>query len=194
MKLPKLHMKVKTRTASERCYDTSYKRNYAEINSLIIHGTANDGDSDEGNAAYFSPEGSNRREAGAHGFIDDDSFTKSVPLNRAAFSVGGGVYAGSREAGGASAYGRVTNATSISIELCDTMKDGIFDISEKTFENAVEVTAYYALKYRIPRKNIIRHWDVNGKPCPSCMIGRDNALWTRFLAEVYELMDKCERL
>lgn len=194
MKLPKLHMKIKTKTAAERSYDTSYKRNYAEITYLVIHGTANDGDSDEGNSNYFSPGGSNRNYAGAHLFVDDDSCTKSVPLNRAAYAVGGGVYSGSRETGGASFYQRCTNANSVSIELCDTMKDGIFDISNKTFENAVELAAYYALKYKIPKARIIRHWDVNGKPCPSCMIGKDNALWTRFLEEVFELMDQCKNL
>lgn len=192
MKLPKLHMEVKTKTASDRSYDPTYKRAYSEIAYIVIHGTANDGDTDEANGNYFA--NTNRNYAGAHVFVDDDSCTKSVSLNRTAYSVGGGVYAGATEAGGASFYQRCTNANSLSIELCDTMKDGIFDISEATFQNGVEITAYYALKYGIKKARIIRHWDVNGKPCPSCMIGRDNALWNRFLAEVYELMDQCERL
>ena len=194
MKLPKLHMTIKTRAASPKCYDASYKRPYTDIKYLFVHGTGNDGDTDEGNAAYFSPEGSNTREAGAHLFIDDDSATKSVPLNRVAFSVGGSVYDGAKSAGGASFHGIATNANSISIELCDTMKDGIFDISQKTFDNAVEVVAFYCLKYNIPRNHILRHWDATGKPCPSCMIGRDNALWKHFLEEVYELMDACEKI
>lgn len=193
MKLPKLHMEIKTRTASERSYDTSYKRPYSDIKWQVIHSTNNDGDTDEGNAAYFSPEGSNRTYAGAHGFVDDDSCTKSVPLNRAAYAVGGSLYNDVGTTGGGRLYGKVTNANSISIEICDTMKDGVIDISEKTFRNAVEVAAYYALKYNIPRDHIVRHFDVTGKKCPSAMIGRDNVLWNHFLQEVYKLMDECEK-
>lgn len=51
------------------------KRSTKDIKYLIYHFTANDGDSDEGNANYFH---NNIVKASAHYFVDDDSVTQSV--------------------------------------------------------------------------------------------------------------------
>lgn len=46
------------------------------IKYIVMHYTANDGDTDEGNAHYFQGAG---RRASAHYFVDEDSVTQSVP-------------------------------------------------------------------------------------------------------------------
>lgn len=172
---------IKTKKAKDVSYDTSKTRPYSQIEYIVIHYTANDGDTDEGNASYFSETGSNKASAGAHIFVDDDSATKSVPLNRIAWAVGGSKYAGTT---GGSYYGKATNANTLNIELCDTIKDGQHDISTKTLENAAVITAYYCAKYDIPVTRVIRHWDVTGKNCPAYMVGNNNALWEHFLQRV----------
>ena len=52
------------------------KRSTSAIKYIVIHYTANDGDSDESNARYFA---NNSVKSSAHYFVDDDSITQSVP-------------------------------------------------------------------------------------------------------------------
>lgn len=61
------------------------KRSLKSIKYIVIHYTANDGDTDDANAKYFH---NNVVKASAHYFVDDDSYTKSVPLKNVAWSVG----------------------------------------------------------------------------------------------------------
>lgn len=56
-------------------------RNISDIKYIVIHYTANDGDTDEGNGNYFA---NNVVGASAHYFVDDDSITQPVPDNRIA--------------------------------------------------------------------------------------------------------------
>lgn len=191
MKLPKVGYSLETRVASTYSYDTQVKRAVGKGEwYIVIHATGNDFDTAKGNANYFSEEGSNKRYAGANVFVDQYGGWKSVPLNRAPFAVGGNIWAGSKEAGGARYNGKCTNYNSINIEMCDDMKDGIADLSSKTFENTARLVAYYSVKYNIPDDHIIRHWDVTGKPCPSYMIGIDNALWKKFKERVAEIKNE----
>lgn len=62
------------------------KRSLSSIKYIVIHYTVNDGDTDEANAKYFH---NNVVKASAHYFVDDDSYTKSVPIKNIAWSVGG---------------------------------------------------------------------------------------------------------
>ena len=77
-------IKAKTLLANRKNYGN--KRSLSTIRYIVIHYTANNGDHDENNANYFSK---NVVKASAHYFIDDDSYTKSVPLSYVAWSVGG---------------------------------------------------------------------------------------------------------
>lgn len=77
-------IKAKTLLANRKNYGN--KRSLSTIRYIVIHYTANDGDHDENNANYFSK---NVVKASAHYFVDDDSYTKSVPLSYVAWSVGG---------------------------------------------------------------------------------------------------------
>lgn len=186
MVLPKVNVPVKTQYASKYSYDVEYRKKSNENIYIIVHGTANDGDTAAGNANYFADV--NRRYAGAQVFVDDNYCYKSVPISRAAWAVGGKMYTGTGQGAGR-LYQKCTNYNSINIEMCDTIKDGVVDISEKTLENTASVVAYYAVKYHIPMDHIARHWDVNGKPCPSYMIGNGNALWNHFLERVKFYID-----
>lgn len=134
------------------------------VNFIVIHYTGNDGDRGKSNANYFA---NNIVKASAHYFVDDDSVTLSVPEDHVAWSVGGALYSGAKAKGGASQYKICTNANSISIELCDTVKDGKIYPTAATIENALELTRELMKKYNIDADHVIRHFDVNGKPCPA---------------------------
>ena len=149
------------------------KRDKKQIYYIVIHNTGNSNDTAENNGKYFANV--NIREAGAHFFIDQmGTVVKSIDLNRTAYSVGGKKYDSCERTGGGKLYGICTNENSISIELCDIIRK---DPSEKMIK-AVWRTVKYIQKYCPNAKTIIRHFDVNGKACPSNMVNEDS--WNRF--------------
>lgn len=163
-------MNIKQHLANKKNYGAS--RSTSKIKYLVIHYTGNDGDTDENNGKYFA---NNYVGASAHYFVDDDSVTQSVPDNYVAWSVGGNKYSDCSKTGGGKYYGKCTNTNSISIELCDDVKNGVVYPSAKTIENALELTEYLMKKYNIPKENVIRHFDVTGKYCPKYWM--DNTKW-----------------
>lgn len=167
-------MKIKEYLANKNNYGS--KRDTKNIKYIVIHYTGNDGDSDEGNSKYFK---NNIVKASAHYFVDDDSITQSVPDNYVAYSVGGSRYSDYKTTGGAKYYGKCNNSNSISVELCDSVKNGKVYPNKKTIENALELIKELMKKYDIPASNVIRHFDVNGKKCPAYWCGdkKKNDLW-----------------
>ena len=151
------------------------KRNLSTIKYIVIHYTANDGDSDEANGNYFDDT---YRGASAHYFVDDDSITQTVPDDYVAYSVGGSKY---NNAGGR-LHGVATNANTLNIEMCDTVKDGRYNVSEKTLANTIALVKEKQTQYGIPDANVIRHYDVNGKPCPAYYV--DENAWATFKARL----------
>lgn len=153
-------------------------RKLSDIKFLVIHYTGNDGDSSDANGRYFQ---NNIVKASAHYFVDSDSIIQSVPDDRIAYSVGGKKYPDCSKTGGGKFYGKCTNSNSISIELCDDVKNGKVYPSEKTIQNALELTRYLKKKYNI--QHIIRHFDVVGKKCP--IYWTDDVKWkNEFLNKV----------
>lgn len=155
------------------------RRNYGSmrdtnrIKYLIIHYTANDGDSAIGNAKYFA---NNVIGASAHYFVDDKTIYNSVPDEYIAWAVGDEKWKNTK---GAKWYKICTNANSLSIELCDTQKNGYYNFTEATLQNAARLAAELMIKYNIPMENLGRHYDVSGKLCPRPMVD-DEAKWEDF--------------
>lgn len=166
--------KLKKKLANKNNYGN--KRKTSSIKYAVIHYTANDGDTDEGNGNYFSK---NIVKASAHYFVDSDSITQTVPDDYVAYSVGGKKYSNCKTTGGGKFYGKCTNSNSISIELCDDKKNGTICPSAATIANAIELTKELMKKYGIPAANVIRHFDVNGKSCPAYWCGTEakNKKW-----------------
>lgn len=160
----------KTNIANSANYGA--KRNTSNIKYLVYHYTSNDGDHDEGNANYFH---NNVVKASAHYFVDDDSVTQSVYDDYVAYSVGGKCQSAHHPL-----YNICTNSNSISIEMCDTTKDGTVSISEATLENSITLGRLLMHKYNIPLDRVIRHYDVNGKLCPNCNDLLNDKTWNAF--------------
>lgn len=154
-------------------------RDPKNIKYIVVHFTANDGDSDESNAKFFKNA---YRGASAHYFVDDDSITISVPDNYVAWSVGGARYTDYKATGGARLYKICTNANSINIEMCDTLKNGIVMATEKTMQNTVELIKELMAKYSIPIDNVVTHHIVTGKHCPAYFMNEGE--WAKFKARI----------
>lgn len=150
-------------------------RNASQIRYLVYHYTGNDGDKAANNAKYFQ---NNIVKASAHYFVDDTTVWRSVPDLKVAWSVGGSKYANADKTGGGTMYGVITNTNSLSIEMCDTIRNGVYQASEATLANAAALGRALMEKYDIPIENVYRHFDVTGKHCPSYLVNAQK--WAEF--------------
>ena len=57
--------------------------------------------------------------------------------------------------------------------------DGVYRASEATLSNAAALGRELMRQYHIPVKNVVRHFDVTGKHCPSYLVS--SAKWAAFL-------------
>lgn len=159
-------------------------RKASDIKYLVYHYTGNDGDHDTANAIYYRD---NVVQASAHYFVDDDSITQSVLDTQIAWAVGGKKWNDCAQTGGGTLYGIAKNANSISIEMCDTERNGVYNLSEQTKQNAILLGKMLMKKYDIPIERVIRHFDVTGKHCPAYFM--DNTKWAAFKALLTESED-----
>jgi N-acetylmuramoyl-L-alanine amidase len=164
---------IKEQLANSGNYGGS--RNASQIRYLVYHYTGNDGDRAANNAKYFQ---NNIVKASAHYFVDDTTVWRSVPDLKVAWSVGGSKYANADKTGGGTMYGVITNTNSLSIEMCDTIRNGVYQASEATLANAAALGRALMEKYDIPIENVYRHFDVTGKHCPSYLVNAQK--WAEF--------------
>lgn len=150
---------------------TNYTKGILKKNKyIVLHYTANNGDTAWGNCNYFHKE---NRGASANYFVDETSIWQCVEDNDIAWHVGTnkGYKNGCR------------NNNSIGIEMC-SRKDssGTYYIKPETVANTIELVKYLIDKYKITNINtqIVRHFDVTGKRCPEPWV-RDPAQWINFL-------------
>ena len=164
---------LKEQLANPRNYGGS--RAASQIKYLIFHYTGNDGDKAANNAAYFQQ---NIVKASAHYFVDDTTVWRSVPDLKVAWAVGGSKYPNADKTGGGTMHGIITNTNSISIEMCDTIRNGVYQASEATLANAAALDRELMAKYGIPLERVYRHFDVTGKHCPSYLVNAQK--WAEF--------------
>jgi len=144
------------------------KRSVKNINFVCLHYTGNYSDLAQNNAKYFH---NNNIGVSAHYFVGEDGIWRSVPDDYVAWSVGGGRY----NTGGGRLFGVCTNNNSLSIELCDERGDDKLYPSAKAVNLALELVRAKMNEYGIDKSHVIRHYDVNGKPCP--MYWTNDARW-----------------
>lgn len=145
------------------------------IKYIVMHYTANDGDTDEGNAHYFQGAG---RRASAHYFVDEDSVTQSVRDNDAAWHCGGAL-----ESSHHPLRGICMNRNSLGVEMCSDIVGGKYTITPQTVDRTVELVRWLMDKYGIDVDHVVRHYDVTGKDCPEPWV-RDESLWRKFKARL----------
>ena len=145
------------------------------IKYIVMHYTANDGDTDEGNAHYFQGAG---RRASAHYFVDKDSVTQSVRDNDAAWHCGGDL-----ESSHHPLRGICMNRNSLGVEMCSDIVGGKYVITAQTVDRTVELVRWLMDKYGIDVDHVVRHYDVTGKDCPEPWV-RDESLWRKFKARL----------
>lgn len=161
---------------------TNYNKRGTNPEWIVLHYTANNGDTAANNISYFRTE---YRGASANYFVDENSIWQCVADTNTAWHVGNDTYKNGAR-----------NTNSIGIEMCSRKRDAnsssleTYYIPDKTVQNAIELTRYLMDKYYIPIDRVCRHYDVTGKYCPAPMVyNNGNTTWQQFLAKVKEMED-----
>lgn len=149
-------------------------RSAADIRYLVIHFTANDGDTAKNNADYFAREAPG---VSAHFFVDEKEIWQSVREKDVAWHCGTrGMYF----------HPYCRNANSLGIELCSRKQGEKYYFTPGTVKNARNFVRFLMKKYDIPLANVVRHYDVTHKNCPAPFV-EDAAAWQSFKAGLIQL-------
>lgn len=151
-------------------------RGKGQIRYLVIHFTANDGDTAKNNADYFK---NTNVSTSAHYFVDEKEVWQSVRDDDIAW------HCGTR---GTYFHPYCRNGNSIGIELCSRMKSGQYYFQPGTVENAVQLVRMLMKKYGIAPDCVVRHYDVTHKNCPAPFVENASA-WKDFKRRLTEEVD-----
>lgn len=149
-------------------YTKDLPRQNKQIKYIVIHFTANNGDTARNNLDYFARVSCG---ASAHFFVDETEVCCSVPIQYVAWHCG---------TKGKYKHSTCRNSNSIGIEMC-SRKDskGKYYFKDETIHNAARFTAQQMKNLNIPIENVIRHYDVTGKNCPAPFV-ENPQLWQNF--------------
>ncbi|MGI6181473.1 MAG: N-acetylmuramoyl-L-alanine amidase family protein [Agathobaculum sp.] len=153
----------------KQCNAANYQRGRsASVQWIVLHFTANDGDTAKNNADYFARAAG--LQASAHYFVDEREVWQSVRDGDTAWHCGtsAGQY---RNA--------CRNANSIGVEMCSRIVGGRYVIAQDTVRRAAALVRQLMERYHVPLSRVCRHYDVTGKRCPEPWV-RDDAQWIAF--------------
>lgn len=163
------------------CNPSNYRKGREfPVHWIVLHFTANNGDTAKNNADYFANNANLR--ASAHYFVDPNEIYQSVKDSDTAWHCG-------KERGG-SYFNDCRNANSIGIEMCSVIRNGVYVIPDETVRNAAELVRYLMARHHVPVSRVYRHYDVTHKECPEPWV-RNPKQWEKFL-EMLEAEDMTE--
>ena len=140
------------------------------VRYIVMHYTANNGDTAKNNCDYYHRVGG--LQASAHYFCDEYGAMQSVREGDTAWHCGARAYW----------HPECRNGNSIGIEMCSRKRaDGSYYILPETVANAAALAKDIMQRYGIDTDHVLRHYDVTGKRCPMPWVD-DPAQWTAFLA------------
>lgn len=171
--------------------DNFYKLQQLTFLSYYTAGVTSKPGSAAGTASYF---GGTSKQVSADFIVDDGGAVQynGDIRNRYTWHCGGGKY----NTKGGAYYGKATNRNTIGIEVCSTNDTGKMTVAndshwrftDKVVSNLVELVKYLMAEYGIDAAHVIRHYDVNGKPCPGIIGWNEDtgsaAKWAAFKARL----------
>lgn len=143
-----------------------------KVKGIVVHYTANPGTDAMDNRNYFNnlprlnKDKKSPTYASSHFVVGlKGQIVQCIPLNEMAYA--------SNE----------RNIDTIAIECCHPGKSGKFNTL--TYKALVELVSYLCLRYDLNEEDVIRHYDVTGKPCPLYYVQHEGA-WETFKQDVGE--------
>lgn len=142
-----------------------------DINSIVIHYTANPGTTAANNRSYFNGLATKHTTyASSHYIIGlEGEVIQCIPLNEVAFA------------------SNDRNHDTISIECCHEDATGKFNTT--TYTSLISLTAALCMEFDLAEEDIIRHYDVTGKLCPLYFVENEEE-WFLFRKEVMAKVDE----
>jgi hypothetical protein len=146
------------------------------VKGVVVHYVGNPGSTAEGNRNYFENLKVGKKDTKGNYIYASSQYIiglageviQCVPENEVAYC------SNSR------------NKDTVSIECCHPLADGKFNAA--TYASLVELTADICKRYKLnPLRDVIRHYDVNGKACPMYYVNNPGA-WDGFKEDVYLVM------
>ena len=138
------------------------------VRYIVMHYTANNGDTAKNNCDYYHRVGG--LQASAHYFVDEHGAMQSVREGDTAWHCGARAYW----------HPECRNGNSIGIEMCSRKRaDGSYYILPETVANAAALAREIMQRYGIDTEHVVRHYDVTGKRCPMPWVD-DPAQWAAF--------------
>ncbi len=142
------------------------------VRYIVMHYTANNGDTAKNNCDYYHRVGG--LQASAHYFVDEYGVMQSVREGDTAWHCGARAYW----------HPECRNDNSIGIEMCSRKRaDGSYYIKPETVANAAALAKDIMQRYGIDIDHVVRHYDVTGKVCPEPYV-RDASAWAEFKARL----------
>lgn len=151
------------------CNTDNYRAGRTQpVRYIVMHYTANNGDTAKNNCDYYHRVGG--LQASAHYFVDEYGAMQSVREGDTAWHCGARAYW----------HPECRNANSVGIEMCSRKRaDGSYYIKPETVANAAALAKDIMQRYGIDTDHVLRHYDVTGKRCPMPWVD-DPAQWVAF--------------
>ena len=151
------------------CNTDNYRAGRTQpVRYIVMHYTANNGDTAKNNCDYYHRVGG--LQASAHYFVDEHGVMQSVREGDTAWHCGARAYW----------HPECRNGNSIGIEMCSRKRsDGSYYIKPETVANAAALAKDIMQRYGIDTDHVLRHYDVTGKRCPMPWVD-DPAQWVAF--------------
>ena len=141
-----------------------------QVNSIVIHYTANPGSSAMANRDYFEGlKDAHTTKASSHFIVGlEGEVVQCIPTTEIAYA------SNSR------------NPDTISIECCHPDDTGAFNTA--TYQSMVQLTAWLCNRFGLNSQDVIRHYDVTGKICPKYFVEHEDA-WEQFKTDVQQQIE-----
>lgn len=144
-----------------------------KVDQIVIHYVANPGSTAKNNRDYFDgladqdPQKSGSS-ASSHFVVGlEGEVIQCIPISEMAYA------------------NAPLNNTTVAIEVCHPDDTGKFN--DATYESVVNLTAWLCKQLKLGPKDVIRHYDVNGKECPKYFVDHEDA-WKQFRKDVQTAM------
>ncbi len=142
-----------------------------KITGIVIHYVANPGSSAMANRNYFENLKDVQSTYASSNFIVglEGEIVQCVPTNEVAYASNN------------------RNNDTVSIEVCHPDETGKFN--EETYKSLVWLTGWLCGYLEVEPENIIRHYDVTGKPCPLYYVEHEDE-WIKFKEDVCDWIEQ----
>ena len=141
-----------------------------QVNSIVIHYTANPGSSAMANRDYFEGlKDAHTTKASSHFIVGlDGEVVQCIPTTEIAYASNN------------------RNADTISIECCHPYDTCAFNTA--TYHSMVQLTSCLCHRFVMTGQDVIRHYDVTGKICPKYFVEHEDA-WEQFKTDVQQQIE-----